>query len=101
MKQKIPLSLMERETIICFNEWEPFAKIETFNSRLKRRLKELLEKRPNDVTHDHTDPNYGAETYIVPKTWLKIKPPPNYSQEERQKRAQSASYARTILNRSK
>lgn len=76
------LSRLEQETIIIFNEEEPTATIQTYNGRLKRRLEQIKQNRPNEVSHD-----YNGD-YIIPKGWIKINPKVVLSDEERAKRAE-------------
>ena len=79
------LSRLEQETIITFNEAESFAEVYTHNGRLKRRLAELLEKRPEDVEYRGED--CGSERYRVPKKWIRIQAPnriKNLTEEERE-----------------
>ncbi len=61
-------SLIERETIILFNEAESEAEIYTYNQKLITMLKKSPEiaklKRSDDT---------GAYTFIVPKSKLKIR----------------------------
>ena len=40
------LSNIEKETIVLFNEAEPYAEISTFNGAMKRKLERLTEERP-------------------------------------------------------
>ena len=78
------LSRLEQETIITFNEAESFAEVFTHNGRLKRRLAELLENRPEDVEDRGED--YGSQRYRVPKKWIRIQAPnriKNLTEEER------------------
>lgn len=89
------LSRLEQETIITFNEAESFAEVFTHNGRLKRRLAELLEKRPEDVEYRGED--YGSQRYRVPKKWIKINPgyTRNLSEEEKEEIQQRMKDART------
>lgn len=68
----MPLSRLERETIIIFNEQEAQAEIFTYNDRLKHELSGLACARPDDVQHTKTNAE-GGETYTVPKKWVKIR----------------------------
>lgn len=69
----VNLSNLEKETIISFNEAEPFAEIETYNSRLKRRFSELKAARPEEVTRLEAH-NGDSVVYRFPKTWAKVNP---------------------------
>jgi len=66
------ISRLEQETIIIFNEAEDKAEVCTYNGRLKSRMVELSEQRPDSVMFK--DNAGGAATYIVPKNWIKINP---------------------------
>ena len=65
------LTRSEMETIILFNEEEKTARVYTCNGKLKRKLAELVQSRPEEATLDKQD-NTGAATYIVPKKWIKV-----------------------------
>lgn len=88
-------SRLGQETIITFNEAESFAEVFTCNGRLKRRLAELLEKRPEDVEYRGED--YGSARYRVPKKWIKINPgyTQNLSEEEKEDRRRRMKDMRT------
>lgn len=90
------LSNQERETIIVFNEAEPFAEVFTYNSRMKRTLAGLAADRPSDVEHIKTNPEGGA-TYCIPKGWVKIRASRILS--EAQKAASMKAMAKAHLSR--
>jgi len=68
------LSLIEKETHIIFNEFEPTAWVQTFNPGMKRSLEKLAQERPDKCrllkTYDE-----GEVRYEIPKKWVaKIRP---------------------------
>ena len=69
------LSKHERETIINFNEAEPTASVYTHNKALRRKLDKLAEERPEDCRCVSESRGDQAGDYIVPKTWIKVRPP--------------------------
>lgn len=77
------LTNYERETIINFNEGEDTASVYTHSPKLRRRLEQLAQERPEEcrlykVTH------WGeAVEYYVPKSWLKINPTRILTEEQR------------------
>lgn len=81
------LSSVEKETIIIFNEAENSATIETFNSKLKKRLQKLSEEYP-DVRKIEFNGSDGAERYEFPKAWIRINGPKKLSDEERMRRSE-------------
>lgn len=68
----MPLTNMERETVICFNEAEPTAEVFTNNGRMLRDLSKLVQERPDDAQHI-SDNGTGGSLYRVPKKWGKIR----------------------------
>lgn len=81
-----PLTRAEQETIVIFNEEEPQASVYTYNRSLKKNLRELSEKFPQNVTFERED-GRGGETFLIPKKWIKVRAPRIVSEEEREKRA--------------
>lgn len=67
------LSLIEKETIILFNEKEQYADVYVHNVKLKRKLDELSKERPDEVRLVRSDS--GSVTYAVPKSWISVKAP--------------------------
>ena len=73
------LTNYERETIINFNEAEATAVVYTHNKALLRKLEQLAKERPDEcrlekLSRWHEGKAQAAD-YIVPKSWIKIKPP--------------------------
>lgn len=74
------LSNEEKETIILFNEADKTATVETFQSKIIRRMEK------EGVIPVRETPE-GAKRYIVPKTWIKVTPPKKMNLSEEQKQA--------------
>ena len=64
---------IEKETIITFNEQEKEACVYTYNPSLKKQLGQLMADKPDEVKLEISD-STGAETYVLPKVWVKIRP---------------------------
>ena len=82
------LSKYERETIITFNEEESAALIYTSNAKLKNRLTKFADKTNECVIEEFTDDGFGK--YKIPKNWIKINMPRQYSEKQRQEMANRA-----------
>jgi hypothetical protein len=82
-------SAYERETIINFNEDEKQASVYTFNQSLKKRLKKFAIDRPDECKMTSEGPE-DAASFLVPKKWVRIKPPAQYNltDEQKQERAE-------------
>ena len=91
------LSLYERETIINYNEGEPTASVYTHNRALRRTLDKLAQERPEDCRVDKESHEGAAADYIIPKAWVKIRPPRIAS--EAQKAASRAAAEKAKLAR--
>lgn len=87
------LSREEQETIICYNEAEQQASIYTHNMALRHRLERLAAERPEECRLEKTSHEGQAVDYIIPKSWVKVKPPRVAS--EAQKAAARAALAKT------
>lgn len=68
------LSNVERESIWTFNEAERTANIYTHNPALKTQLLELCRRYPDQVRQTAAN-DWGGLTFVLPKKWLRIKPP--------------------------
>ncbi len=68
------LSMIERETVINFNEAERMASIYTHNKALNHQLLELCRTHPEQVRQTAANA-WGGLTFELPKKWLKITPP--------------------------
>ena len=78
------LSKYEKETIILFNEAEQQASIYTYNTSLKKRLREFVRKYPELCKLEKTN-EAGGCTYVIDKSRLSIRLQPPYSSERRKK----------------
>ncbi len=85
------LTNVERETVICFNEGEPAAEIFTYRPSLIRQLDELAEERPTEATRVKANTE-GGVTYLVPKTWVKIRPKRILTEEQKEKARMRAQH---------
>ena len=79
------LNNYERETIITFNEAEKTAGVYTHNGRLLRQLEQLAKDRPDECQLERVCRDGSAADYIVPKSWIKIRPKRILSEEERER----------------
>ena len=79
----MPLSRIEQETIITFNEKETTATVYTCNRSLNRQLSELAKTRGEECSLDNAD-EY-AVTCTIPKKWLKVRPNRILTEEQRAK----------------
>ena len=89
------LTLIEKETIVLFNEGEPTASVYTYNRKLQNKLNKLVGVN-NDIFVESQDDE--STTYVVPKKWIKVSPPRqmNYTDEQR-----AAMAARLAAHREK
>lgn len=71
----------ELETIINFNETPELADIETPNQTLKRKLAEYAKEYPDQVKFLGSVDEF--DRYLVPKKWIKVKPPRKMTEEQR------------------
>ena len=81
------LSLVERETILLYNQAEPMAEVYTHDPRLMRRWNCWRKKRPDQITRK------DAHNFTVPKRCVSVREP--YSAERRKaasERAKAAGY---------
>ena len=78
------LSRLEQETIINFNEAEQTASVYTHNKALRRKLDKLAAERPEDCHFASESRKGQAGDYIVPKSWIRVKPPRIASEAQRE-----------------
>lgn len=81
------LTKYEQETIINFNEEEKTASVFTHNSSLIRRLAEFAEKSSDCSLRRSGE---GWAEYQIPKRWVRINMPRQYSEEQKQQMAERA-----------
>ena len=73
------LSLVERETILLYNQAEPMAEVYTHDPRLMEKLELLAKKHPDQITRK------DAHNFTVPKRCVSVREP--YSVERRSRSA--------------
>ena len=76
------LSLVERETILLYNQAEPMAEIYTHDPRLMEKLDLLAKKHPDQITRK------DAHNFTVPKRCVSVREP--YSAERRKTASERA-----------
>ena len=79
------LTPAERETVITFDEERKQAVGTTFNPRFLNQLEWLAGERPDDVKFvKHIVPEDCARSgeYLIPKAWVKIRPPRQLTEEQ-------------------
>lgn len=81
------LNKYERETLILFNEEESTAIVSTYNERLRNRLADFALKSDECCLRKQID---GYSEYTIPKSWVKVNLPRQYSDEQREKMAERA-----------
>lgn len=77
------LSNYERETVILFNEAEKTADIYTHNPALKKQLAKLGATYP-ELVKQETENRYGGQMFVIPKKWIRVKPPRVLSPAQRE-----------------
>ncbi len=79
------LSLVERETILPYNQAEPMAEVYTHDPRLMEKLELLAKKHPDQITRK------DAHNFTVPKRCVSVREP--YSAERRKAASERAKVA--------
>ena len=78
----------ERETSIWYNEAEEGCNVYTHSKSLISKLDKLCKTRPAECKIHRliTDDESVAKEYVVPKSWISVRPPKvmNYTDEQRQ-----------------
>lgn len=87
------LTPYEKETIITYNNEEGSANVFTYHRALQNKLNKLVGSSP-DITLVRQDDEFAE--YIVPKSWIKVSPPPkrNLTDEQRTAMAERLAAAR-------
>ena len=83
------LTRYEKETILLTNEPDDFWDIYTYNSALKRKLKEFASKYP-ELCHLKEQTDEGSVTYRVKKDRVSVNLKKTVSEETRKKRSEVA-----------
>ena len=91
------LSRYEQETVINFNEAESTADIYTHNKSLRQKLEMWALDRPTDCRLVRKSHDGKAAEYIVPKTWLRVKPPRAMSAAQKAALASAREKAKTSM----
>lgn len=82
-------SYLEQETNINYNREEAMAVIYTASSVDIRKLDKLFEQHSDEIQlREKTE---ASRTYLVPKKWIKIRPPRQLSEETLKKLKENAS----------
>lgn len=89
------LSRYEMETVINFNEAESTADIYTHNRALRKKLETWALGRPRECQLVRTSHDGRAVEYIVPKTWLRVRPPRSISDAQKAALARARNKANT------
>jgi hypothetical protein len=76
------LSAEERETIILFNEAATTAEIEAYGPAMRKRLGALSREYPKEVSL--TQHGKESDRYTFPKRWLRIAPPREATERQRE-----------------
>lgn len=79
------LTPAERETVITFDEEQKQAVVTTFNPRFLNQLERLAGERPDDVKFVRRIVPEGCARsgeYLIPKAWVKIRPPRQLTEEQ-------------------
>ena len=82
-KVSTPLEEQETDIIILPNQVEERVSIYTSSSNMLTKLWKLHEQRPDELLVVKDD-KYGTE-FSAPRTWIKVKPPKQYSEEQKEK----------------
>jgi len=85
------LSKYEQETIINYNNEEKTASIFTYDKSLIRKLDKMLSEMP-DMKLIYRGEDFAE--YSLPKKWIKVSFPRQYSDEQRAKMAERMRAAR-------
>lgn len=75
------LTKEEKETYINTTEADKTASIYSNSTHWIQRMKKLMEQYPDKVKLEYEDAN-GA-SFIFPKSWMKVRPPREVSEEQR------------------
>lgn len=91
------LSRYEMETIINLNEAEATADIYTHNRALRQKLETWALDRPTDCRLVRKSHDGKAAEYVVPKAWLRVKPPRAMSDAQKAALARAREKANTSV----
>ena len=91
------LSRYEMETVINFNEAEPTADVYTYNKSLRQKRERGALDRPAECRLVRKSHDGKAAEYIVPKAWLRVKPPRAMSDAQKAALAKARERANTSV----
>lgn len=77
------LTKYERESVVNWNQADNTATVYTHDRGLMKRLDQLTEDRPEEVQLKSRSHGGQAGHYIIPKTWVKIRPPRQTTEAQR------------------
>lgn len=77
-------TLREQETILLYNNRDPQVEIYTYDPKLKRKIEQAAERRPELYRITQREPD-GALRCVFPKKWILREP---ISEAERQRRSE-------------
>lgn len=80
-------TLREQETILLYNNGDPQVEIYTYDPKLKRKIEQAAERRPELYRITQREPD-GALRCVFPKKWLTIVLREPISEAERQRRSE-------------
>jgi hypothetical protein len=80
--QKYVYLQCERETLIRYADDEQMAHVESFNLKYAQKLLDWVEKYPDEVKLVRN--KYSGVAVLLPKKWVKIKPPRKLTDEQRE-----------------
>lgn len=92
------LTRAERESILTFNEQEPSASVYTHNAALIRKLDALAVSRPEECRRVRVCHDGQAAEYELPKGWIKVSPPRQLSEAQRQATQKALAAAQAKRN---
>ena len=87
------LTRYEQESIIDFNEQEVSASVYTHNRALRRKLEKLSASHPDDCKLIRTTHDGQAAEFQIPKRWIRISPPRQVSDAQREAMRERAKLA--------
>ena len=76
------LLMIERETTMTYNDKEPLATVQTCNTQLIKRLKQIAVDFPEECAL--IEATKDSVTVTMPKEWLKISTPRRLSDAQRE-----------------
>jgi hypothetical protein len=81
--QDYVLTRVEKETTITYDDSSPEAKIYTCNEAMKRKLRTMAKGSLCLLVYS----DQYSETYTIPKSWVKVQRPRQFTEEKREEMA--------------